>query len=377
MTKPAAVPNKPRLIEIFRAGRRRDSKGHVHDFSAADLQAIAQSYDPQLSQAPLVVGHPKTDDPAYGWVSRVVVQGDSLYVEEEQVEPQFNEMRNAGRFKNRSASFYHPESPSNPTPGKFYLKHVGWLGATPPAVKGLKHYEFAADDDGVVEFALSDRRWGFRTASDLFQRFRDWLIDEKGLDKADEVLPRWMIDSLNEAGQPDSASTFTEPTEEPAVSKEPNDFAERDTALKQREDAVAAAEQRIAAHALAARRTEAAEFAEGLVKDGKLLPKQKAAAVELLLLQPADTSVSFGEGDDRVEKPPVALLRELLSERPAQISFSERSGGGGEHLESVEFAAPNGAHVHADKAQLHAKAKAYQKEHPNTSWLDAVQAVGG
>ncbi len=56
----------------------------------------------------------------------------------------------SGKFKKVSAAFYLPDSPNNPHKGVLSLRHVGFLGAMPPAVKGLKQVEFAEDDDFVV-----------------------------------------------------------------------------------------------------------------------------------------------------------------------------------------------------------------------------------
>ena len=46
-------------IEIFRAGTHTDSHGTTLNFSESDVAAMAAAYDPALSAAPLVVGHPK------------------------------------------------------------------------------------------------------------------------------------------------------------------------------------------------------------------------------------------------------------------------------------------------------------------------------
>ena len=58
-----------------------------------------------------------------------------------QVAPEFESLVKSGRFKKRSAAFYQDGS----------LRHVGWLGAVPPAVKGLADVAF---QDGVeaIEF---------------------------------------------------------------------------------------------------------------------------------------------------------------------------------------------------------------------------------
>ena len=51
-------------IEIFRAGRHTSSNGTKVTITPSDLQACAENYDPDRAAAPLVVGHPKMDDPA-------------------------------------------------------------------------------------------------------------------------------------------------------------------------------------------------------------------------------------------------------------------------------------------------------------------------
>ncbi len=141
-------------IEIFKAGRHTDMSGTQIDFSAGDLIATAAAYDPALHEAPLVIGHPRTDDPAYGWVYRLLSPGESLFAELGRVDPAFVDMVRAARFKKISASFYMPGSPQNPVPGVYYLRHVGFLGAQPPAIKGLQPVAFAAFGEGTIEFSL-------------------------------------------------------------------------------------------------------------------------------------------------------------------------------------------------------------------------------
>jgi len=84
-------------VEIFRPGKRRAMNGQVYEITAADVVACAQAYDPALHEAPHVVGHPRTDDPAYGWVAglQAVDGGASLVItQSSQVEPAFGELVN-------------------------------------------------------------------------------------------------------------------------------------------------------------------------------------------------------------------------------------------------------------------------------------------
>ena len=92
------------LLHIFRTGKHTATNGTSYDFSDAVLAAIAAAYDPAKHEAPLVVGHPKHDDPAYGWVKSLSFADGNLQAEPAQVDPQFAEMVGASRFKKFS---YH------------------------------------------------------------------------------------------------------------------------------------------------------------------------------------------------------------------------------------------------------------------------------
>jgi hypothetical protein len=68
-------------ICIARAGTFQDSSGREHTFTADDLQGLAAGYNPQQSEAPLVLGHPKDNEPACGWVHRLNRSGCRLYAQ--------------------------------------------------------------------------------------------------------------------------------------------------------------------------------------------------------------------------------------------------------------------------------------------------------
>lgn len=194
-------------IHIFRAGIHTPMGGGALEFREADLAATAAAYDPALAEAPLVVGHPVTDAPAYGWVQALRADGGDLVAEPHQVEPAFAEMVQAGRFKKISASFYTPNHPANPKPGAFYLKHVGFLGAAAPAVKGLRGVSFAADDADVVtlEFAADGAGvspWRMSSLlydiGGLFRGLRDWMVAKEGLEQADKIMPATAVQRMND-----------------------------------------------------------------------------------------------------------------------------------------------------------------------------------
>lgn len=117
-----------------------DMHNHRYCFSPRDIAATASAYDPARFAAPLVIGHPASDasSPAHGWIKRLTVDAaGALVATVEQVSATLKTLIKAGSYRHLSASFWPPTHPSNPSPGVFSLRHVGALGASPPAVRGL------------------------------------------------------------------------------------------------------------------------------------------------------------------------------------------------------------------------------------------------
>lgn len=339
--------NKP--IHIFKPGRHVAMSGAALSFSETDLAATAAAYDPAKHEAPLVVGHPKHDDPAYGWVKSLAF-ADGLDAEPHQVDAAFSEMVERGAFKKISASFYSPDSPSNPVPGVYYLRHVGFLGAQPPAVKGLRAPEFADAEEGVIEFA----DWGDMQNASILRSLRDWIIGKFGLDEADKAIPGFAVQSVEqEANKPESAEAvpapaFAEPQPEgetmsdadkarlAALEKQNADLAAENAALKTKNAEFAEAQSKTKRDAVHA---DNVAFAEGLVKAGKLLPASKDATVALMdSLAAQESAIEFGEGDGKQSETPLAIYRKQLEVAPKQVDFNESAGG--DKDEPVDFSDP-------------------------------------
>lgn len=136
-------------FEVFRAGTFNPLEGQTATITENELRRIAASYDPESSPAPLVIGHPEIDAPAYGWVDKLYVQSGKLMATAKDVVAQFADMVKEGRYRKVSISLFNPGSSANPKPGDFYLKHIGFLGAAAPAVPGLKPVQFSNDDESL------------------------------------------------------------------------------------------------------------------------------------------------------------------------------------------------------------------------------------
>ncbi|BEH14263.1 prolipoprotein diacylglyceryl transferase [Marinobacter shengliensis] len=377
------------LLEIFKSGQHTDSQGREWAFSREDMEASVAAYDPAVFSAPLVVGHPQMEDPAYGWVESITLDGDVVKAKPDRVEPQFAALVNEGRFPKMSASWFPPTHPSNPKPGVWYLRHVGFLGAAAPAIPGLKPASFSGAEDGLVtvEFAASDLD-SRSTLADLARRMRDWMLAQFGQEAADRVVPAYLAQEAEAAqreameeeynadepgfsapNNPPEEVTTVKPENKPKAGEEAADFAARESALEAREQALAKKEAQ-------ARKDDIASFAEQLVKEGKVLPAEKEALVAFMAAQDEDVEVCFASNDGEVKKPANTWFRDFLTGLPQRVDFSERGADTEEAVSTASFAAPAGYSVDPERLALHQKAQAYQAEH-KCDYNTALSAVGG
>ncbi|SUB23922.1 peptidase [Avibacterium avium] len=361
------------LIEIFKAGKRTDANGIEVEITTDDLQQAVNAYNVNFHESPVVIGHPKHNAPAYGWVKRLELDGDMLKAEFDQVDPEFAEMVEKGRFKKVSSSFYLADSPNNPCPGSLYLRHVGFLGAMPPAVKGLRNPEFAENEQGVVDF--SD--WA---EASLWRRLRDWIIGKHGQDEADKALPDYLVTSVQEESirndfkryQQDEAGipipSFNESPQPSEPQGELEMTPEEIEQLKAENEKLKAEK---AENELNQAKAENADFAEGLVKAGKLAPIAKQQAVDLLNYASTTMQggvVEFGEGESLHSK-----LKAFLDAQPQVVNFAEvatKEKAAAPQDGTVEYAeGTNPASIEADQ-----KIMAYAKEH-GVSYTAAFNAI--
>lgn len=431
-------------IEIFKAGKQTSNSGHTTDFTADTLRAAAVSYNAKVAEggdtfkAPLVIGHPKDDAPAYGWVEKLVYNEDTgtLLAEPGSVDEGLKTLVNEGKYKKVSASFYTPDSASNPAKEGFFLRHLGFLGAMAPAVKGLKAVSFSDDSAGILSFGDYDDV----QQAGLMRSLRDWILGKFGQDEADKALPGYTVLSLEVAAALPEAEacaatpTFSEaavavvaveatapvvaavaadaPTAEAvgaaaaelvpevavaAVAAPAADFAEAagtvDTPVVQvaavaakaaapaaptfdfaeKEAQIAAREAELADREQALRDTEIDNFCEGLIADGRVVPGLKNTVSTLLKTLGCIGSIDFAEGE---QKPAAELLKDLLTALPKAVHYGEvATDVSGPAPERMDFTVAPGYTVSTEDLAKLQKAKAYMAAHPELTLIQAYSKI--
>jgi hypothetical protein len=288
-----------------------------------------------------VLGHPADDAPAYAWVKRLRRAGHSLWAQLEKVDPLFEALLRAGRFAQRSVALYT----HFPATGGPYLRHLGFLGAAPPAVKGLAPVRFA--DAACVTFAFDEQ------------------LSEVEMSEPKPKLEGF-LDHLRAFFTPEPSSTVIPPAPSGVEGSEAEDraegpaFSERLAALEQRLEALTAGtpaapekqtepeESRSLSRAEARdAREPIANFVESLRARGRFPPAYErwgvADFMERLAAADAaegtdknvcptaaeDNAVILSEAKDRDEVAPPGLLawfQEFLTRLPAVIEFQELGG---------------------------------------------------
>jgi hypothetical protein len=141
-------------VHVFRAGSQTSAQGVERNFTEKDLQQVVDTYDPEVHEAPIVLGHAGDNDsqPSFGWIKGFTRQGEDLYADVDFTDVAKDLVKD-GHYRKVSVSFYSPDSAINPNPGKWSARHLALLGASPPAVKGLQHLAFS--EEGFFDFATS------------------------------------------------------------------------------------------------------------------------------------------------------------------------------------------------------------------------------
>ncbi len=401
-------------IQIFETGAHTDSSGHTRTWSQQDLRSLIANHDPE-HPAPLVVGHPASDDPRYGQVAEYKLdEAGRLWFKGTDIEPSFEQMVAEQRFPERSIAI------DSDGKGGFKVRHIGFLGAVPPALQ-LTPMQYGHDTPAAHTYAFAllsachaqavDARTP-RLLGRILGHLREFLIDRFDLDTADKVLPHWDVDALKEQAaelanndQTPSAYAsshadrphFSQTTgENPMPETHTFSQADIDAAVAAATEKQQAAFNQDKAHLKAeldqARREYlSAEYqaqVDKAITEGRLTPAQSEGLVEFMLALPGDAQAPFtfftrGEGakKESVKQTPMQFFEGFIGKLGKQIDLNSEQGGADSASDSAATAtfalADHKAQVDAERLALHNRALDYQKQHPDTPYIAAVAAVGG
>lgn len=352
-------------VQIFKGGIQTDSTGKDHDGDALIEKAVT-SFNADNHEPPAVIGHPKDNGPAWAWVDALktdMVAGTKVLMARfKQVVPEFEEMVKKGLFKKRSASFY-PDG---------RLRHVGFLGAMPPAVKGLADIGFKEDDQVTFEFEES---WKMNSLGRILQNLRDFLIEKFGTDEANKVISSWEIEDIKQP-ETDSSEAFAE---EPIKQGETDmaDFTQADVdnavekAKKDERDRLNSEFEEKRREKQISNDLEAVQqFCDRMVKEGKIAP----AWLDFGLKEFMDTlagsePVEFSEGNKQT---PLEWMKDFFENQvPKLVEFKEvATRDDGLPEVEAEFAECEDE----DRLELHKKITALAAEE-NISYSEAADRI--
>lgn len=373
------VKRHMKRIHIFKTGTHTDSHGQTLTFSESDLAAAVAAYDPNLHQAPIVVGHPKTDAPAYGWVQSLTGNGGNLFATPEQVNTEFSEQVAAGSYKKVSASFYPPNSPANPAKGAYYLRHVGFLGAEPPAIKGLQPIEFNETCDAVtLTVDFTEKTSAFDAFVSAMRTLFFGESDTTDITTYDHIPDNQKDDAMSNPA-PTTPPVPPVSTTPPVVpDSPPADTTDKDAIIATLQAQLDAKTQAESTAKVQAAEKENADFSESLVTDGKIAPAEKTIITAMLDALDRDSShapVEFGESDKSL--PLKEAVKAKLSDANAN-TFSHLFSESATKLQTVSanFDAPAGTSIDADRLALHNQALTYSEAH-KVDYPTALTAISG
>lgn len=314
---------------VFTAGWHTDSSGNKKLWTTDDLDKMVSTFDPKFHEPPLVIGHPSDNAPAFGWVEGIKRVGEGLYLKYRQVVDEFKEWNRKGMFKKKSIAVYPDGS----------LRHIGYLGGMPPAIKGLPDYQFSDSGKGeAVTYEFSD--WRMSTLGRVVMKLRDYLVEKEGAEKADSIIGSWEVQDLltpPQEQEPISESCYHEEVEMKAeeveaivikaVAAGTQQFSEQLKTIGEENKTLRTELETIkkgqTADREAGMRREFGEFLMTPDMQRRVAEGSREATINHMMTLVTAQPVEFGEGEQKVKIPAVDHYKKQLQALPPVVEFSE------------------------------------------------------
>jgi hypothetical protein len=340
------------------------------------IQTATKKREYQNNKFPFVKGHPKDDDPAYGWGEKnnVFVDDDNhlkLSTSEESFQPEFLEDLKKKKFGPISIKL---------RPSDLSIKHIGFFGAVPTAVSGLEpafseedkneskertvELQFKSctitenENECVIEFAeLEVSRYQLNSVSELFRNIKNNFIEVLGLEKANQLMPEYLLANVSEPlrvydNEKNSfkenhttkivgdvmALTEQEIADLQAKAKKADDLEKENKGLKSK---VTEFEEQIQFSEQEKKFNTALQFCESDEAKKRLTPVLQTRVAHLLSwLDNEESVLQFKEDKKDVKVKAADLIKELVGMLP-ELEFSEfaKDGKGEAAKTETEFKA--------------------------------------
>ena len=308
------MPGLTDWFDVFRCGTHLDHSGKWRTFTEADIDRAIANY--QSNSAPVVVGHPNLNTPAFGWIQQFRRQGPIVQARCSRVADEFADLVKRGLYKNRSISFN--------SDGTF--RHVGFLGAAAPAVKGLEDIQFA--DKG--EFITMDTAETVQTEQAAAQEQAEEV----------QVEPEAEVKTAESEAEVQSSRADAAPKTEPEVSLSDLESQQKQfqETVKKLESHIKSLENALNVEQEKNRKVEFAAYADELIRKGRLNPVAKAPLISTMESLFVSDQANFASPENSVLNQFKELLNLVLPENATlYINYAAPSEDCGH---SVEVLAP-------------------------------------
>jgi hypothetical protein len=238
-------------------------------------------------------------------------------------DPDFEELVRRGYFKKRSASFY--VDPATAPGGRVpYLRHVGFLGAQPPAVKGLRDIQFNEGESHTFEASTN-----FSEEQPMDDKQQDSLV-AKFIEGLKSVIPG--LGKRDEGTQASFSEADLSKRIADAISAATASFGEKINELQAENKSLRAAVEQ---QGSTATRADLTNYVEKL-GTAKLPEPLRAGLVDFMdAISGTDRKISVvsfaEEGGNKVEKKTefsaLSYFKNFLEQLGPFIQFGERFGG--------------------------------------------------
>lgn len=307
--------------------------------TAAHIADAAAGYVPDTHRAPVVMGHPspETQDaaPAFGVISGARAEGSKLFVKIKNLGQAVVDGVKASTILNRSIAFWHPNHPSNPTPGKLSIRHLGMLGAAAPGIPNLPGLKFSADDDQLLDAADPAPCMIFAAPVTMDQ---PGALPPETLAAIASAVAAKLTPEPKPEGKEFAVDEAALKAAQEKLAKDQADFEAQQTQFAADQKALKDQQEAAAKAAKEAREKGNTEFAAGLVAKGSFPAGNQADLVTVLNSLPTEV-LDFS--DSKKEAPADALKR-ILGGAQVQFPTGQLSPEG-----NPEFAAGDDAEAKA------------------------------